>query len=57
MEYTEYDLQLQRDIMDELEWEPSVNIAAIRVDVKDSVVTLSGYVDSYVEKRAAEKAV
>jgi osmotically-inducible protein OsmY len=57
MEYMEYDLQLQRDIMDELEWEPSVNTAAIRVDVKDGVVTLSGNVDSYAEKRAAEKAV
>lgn len=53
----EYDLELQRDIMDGLEWEPSVNAAGIRVDVKDGVVTLSGYVDSYVEKRAAEKAV
>ena len=57
MEYTEYDLQLQRDIMDELEWEPSVHAAAIRVDVKAGVVTLSGYVDSYAEKRATEKAV
>ena len=46
------DTQLQQDVMDELKWDPSVR-AAIRVDVKDGVVTLSGYVDSYSKKWAA----
>jgi len=50
------DSQLQRDVMDELEWEPAVDHADIGVAVTDGVVTLSGYVKSYPEKVAAEKA-
>ena len=36
------DGQLQRDVTDELEWEPSVDHADIGVAVADGVVTLSG---------------
>lgn len=50
------DGQLQHDVMAELEWEPSVDHADIGVAVHDGVVTLSGYVKSYPEKLAAEKA-
>ena len=50
------DVDLQRDILDELEWEPSVNAAHIGVTVKDGVVTLTGHVPSYAEKYAAERA-
>lgn len=50
------DGQLQRDVMAELEWEPSVDHADIGVAVSDGVVTLSGYVKTYPEKIAAEKA-
>lgn len=50
------DSQLQRDVMEELEWEPAVDQADIGVAVTDGVVTLSGYVKSYPEKVAAEKA-
>lgn len=50
------DSQLQHDVMDELEWEPSVDHADIGVAVNDGVVTLSGFVKSYPEKLAAEKA-
>lgn len=50
------DGELQRDVMDELEWEPSVDHADIGVAVTDGVVTLSGFVKSYPEKIAAEKA-
>ena len=49
------DAQLQQDVMNELKWDPSVK-AAIRVDVKDGVVTLSGYVDSHSKKWAAHRA-
>lgn len=42
--------------MDELEWEPSVDHADIGVVVTDGVVALSGYVKTYPEKIAAEKA-
>jgi len=50
------DSQLQRDVMAELAWEPSVDHADIGVAVNDGVVTLSGYVKSYPEKLAAEHA-
>ncbi|AMK22913.1 MULTISPECIES: BON domain-containing protein [Sphingomonadaceae] len=50
------DSQLQRDVMAELEWEPSVDHADIGVAVTDGVVTLSGFVKTYSEKLAAEKA-
>jgi osmotically-inducible protein OsmY len=50
------DLWLKKDVLAELEWEPSVNAADIGIIVKDGVVTLTGYVDSHAEKWAAEKA-
>jgi osmotically-inducible protein OsmY len=50
------DSELQRDVLDELVWEPSVNAAHIGVSVKDGIVTLSGHVPSYAEKFAAERA-
>lgn len=51
------DSELQRKVLDELAWEPSVNAAHIGVTVKDGVVTLTGHVDSYSEKYAAGQAV
>jgi len=53
---TKSDSQLQRDVTDELAWDPSVDHADIGVAVADGVVTLSGCVKSYAEKMAAEKA-
>jgi osmotically-inducible protein OsmY len=50
------DRQLQQDVMDELKWEPSVEAAAVGVEVKDGIVTLAGHVDSYAQKIAAEHA-
>lgn len=50
------DTELQRAVMDELNWEPSVGAAHIGVTAKDGVVTLSGHVDSFVERHAAEDA-
>ncbi len=51
------DLDLRQIVLDELEWEASVNAAHIGVVAKDGVVTLTGFVDSYAEKIAAERAV
>jgi osmotically-inducible protein OsmY len=48
--------ELQRDVLDELVWEPSVTAAHIGVSVKDGIVTLSGHVPLYAEKYAAERA-
>ena len=50
------DIELQQDILDELDWEPSVNAAQIGVAVTDGVVTLTGHVPSYAEKYTAETA-
>lgn len=50
------DSQLQRDVIAELAWEPSIDPADIGVSVNDGVVTLSGYVKSFPEKLGAEKA-
>ncbi len=49
------DTELQRAVLDELKWEPSVNAAHVGVAVKNGVVTLTGHVTSYAEKYAAEK--
>ena len=51
------DLQLQRDIVDELEYEPSVDAAHIGVAVDRNVVTLTGHVATYAEKQSAIAAV
>jgi osmotically-inducible protein OsmY len=51
------DTQLQKDVTDELRWERSISEKEIAVAVKDGVVTLGGYVQSYAQKRAAEQAV
>jgi osmotically-inducible protein OsmY len=56
MTATKSDTQLQRDVLDEMRWEPSVEAAHIGVSVKNGVVTLSGHVPSYAEKWAAERA-
>ncbi|OYU46391.1 MAG: OsmY domain-containing protein [Burkholderiales bacterium PBB4] len=50
------DSQLQRDVMAELKWEPSVHAEQIGVEAKDGVVTLTGHVSSYLEKFHAEEA-
>jgi osmotically-inducible protein OsmY len=48
--------QLQRDVMDELQFEPSVDASKIGVTAKDGIVTLTGKVNSYAEKYAAAEA-
>jgi osmotically-inducible protein OsmY len=50
------DSQLQQDVLDELDFEPSIDAAHIGVSAKGGVVTLTGHVGSYAEKVAAEKA-
>jgi len=50
------DAQLQKDVMDEIKWEPSTTAAQIGVTAKDGVVTLTGVAGSYAEKWATERA-
>lgn len=47
--------QLQRDVLDELLWDPSVNPTNIEVAADNGLVTLSGSIGSYTEKYAAER--
>ena len=51
------DSQRQRDVFEELRWDPRIREAEIGIAVKDGVVTLSGFVDSYAQRNAAERAV
>ncbi len=50
------DTEIQADVMKEVQWDPSVTATHIGASVVDGVVTLTGYVPSYAEKWAAEKA-
>ncbi len=50
------DKDLRRDVLDELDFDPSLDAAEIGVAVSDGVVTLTGHVGSYAEKVEAERA-
>jgi osmotically-inducible protein OsmY len=47
--------QLQRDVLDELLWDPSINPANIEVTADGGSVTLRGSIGSYSEKYTAER--
>jgi osmotically-inducible protein OsmY len=49
------DVEIQKDVIEQLKWEPFLNAAQIGVSVKNGVVTLSGQVDTYSKKILAEK--
>ncbi|HEU4452426.1 MAG TPA: BON domain-containing protein [Longimicrobium sp.] len=49
-------LDLQHNVLEELRWEPSVRSTEVGVTATDDVVTLTGTVDSYAKKVAAERA-
>src|SRR5882762_2431565 len=49
------DSDIQKDIVRELNWEPSLLNDDIAVGVRDGVVTLAGFVDSYADKWTAER--
>ncbi|MGZ5243111.1 MAG: BON domain-containing protein [Bacteroidia bacterium] len=49
-------LQLQTDVQNEIAWEPKLRNVQIGVSAKDGIVTLSGQVNHYSEKMAAESA-
>lgn len=50
------DYQVQKDVLEQLNWEPMLNASEIGVTAKNGVVTLSGIVDTYTKKMVAEKA-
>ena len=51
------DNSIREDVLRELNWDPTITSASdIAVAAKDGVVTLSGFVPTYWDKDAAEKA-
>lgn len=50
------DAEIKNDVLDELAWQPNIDENQIGVIVEDGVVTLSGVVNNYSKKLAAEKA-
>jgi len=50
------DVELQRDVMGELAWDPRIDAAEIGVSVESAIVILNGTVRSFPEKWAAEAA-
>ena len=50
------DKQLREAVLRQLKWEPEIQSQDISANAKEGVVTLTGFVHSYAEKVAAEKA-
>ena len=50
-------VQLRKDVLDELIFDPSVSSENVAVSAKDGVITLTGSVSSYADKYSAERAV
>jgi len=52
-----HDIDLRKDVLDELEWDPSIDATTIGVAIDDGVVSLTGHVPTYAAKTNAEKIV
>ena len=50
------DSEIERDVRDELKWDPDLKSDDIAVSVKGGVVTLAGFTRSYTDRLAAEAA-
>jgi osmotically-inducible protein OsmY len=48
------DSDIRRDVEDELRWDPDIDATDIAVNVSNGVVTLTGFVRSYMQKYQAE---
>ena len=53
---TDADVRTRDTVVRQLEWDPQVDAGGIGVAAKRGVVTLTGYIDSYAAKLAAERA-
>jgi osmotically-inducible protein OsmY len=54
---TSADVRLRDTVIHELDWDSEVDDSAIGVTARDGVVTLTGFIDSYAGKLAAERVV
>src|ERR1700704_4515052 len=50
------DVEIERDVKDELKWNPDLDATDIAVSVHKGVVTLAGFAKSYTDKYEAEAA-
>ena len=51
------DIELRKDVLDELEWDPSIDARTIGVAIEDGIIALTGHVGTYAAKANAEKIV
>jgi osmotically-inducible protein OsmY len=50
------DREIERDVREELNWDPDLDAEDIAITVKDGVVTLAGFTKSYSDRLEAEHA-
>jgi osmotically-inducible protein OsmY len=50
------DSEIERDVREELKWDPDLDAADIAISVKNGVVTLAGFTHSYTDRLEAEAA-
>jgi osmotically-inducible protein OsmY len=53
---SELDLRVRDNVVRQLDWDPEVDASGVGVAAKDGVVTLTGYINTYAGKLAAERA-
>jgi osmotically-inducible protein OsmY len=53
---TDTDVRVRDAVFRQLEWDPEVDASAVGVAARNGTVTLTGYIDSYSGKLAAERA-
>jgi osmotically-inducible protein OsmY len=53
---TSTDVRIRDGVARQLEWDPQVDASAVGVAARDGTVTLTGYIDTYAGKLAAERA-
>ena len=51
------DFDLRKDVLEELEWDPSIDARTIGVAIENGIIALTGHVGSYADKANAEKIV
>lgn len=53
---TDVDVRVRDAVLRQLQWDPEVEASGVGVTAKNGTVTLTGYIDSYSGKLAAERA-
>src|SRR5271165_319730 len=51
------DREIRRQVLAELDWDPSIDASGVGVAVKDGVVTLTGSIANYWQKKEVERVV